>query len=410
MLGDMISHLRDDCGMPVQLLYLLFETPEEAEERRPDLGPQRLYAMNKGTYYAVTRQWFIAQTARDWARGCAQTRQWAADKLVEKYFGDKKNKLLTRDQIRRKALRLGDDPEQMVTEHYRPPRNGAERMLLGRECPWCCKVIKADGDEEQGGIWCEPVEPLLMSDEMRAHLAEEHPVNQLPAEGRRQLGELVKQAKEKDKARGEEIRCEIVEELVATGLVSEVQHCGPRRPGRVTHVRKLKCHVCNIAFTTGAGAMKLHMQGHERNDYTKVGQLCIPIRGYVDDEERRRREEYRPEQHALNGAGQYFWGSDARLFRVDVPQDARHVDPVTGEKGIACRVCGDKVYPYDERLHKLRARSSKVSKMRKHEEACRRRKEAAEAEAAKKRKKQQEEASAAAAKKRKIARDRKEKP
>jgi len=110
----------------------------------------------------------------------------------------------------------------------------------------------------------------------------------------------------------------------------------------------------------------------------------------------------------LNGAGQYFWGSDARLFRVDVPSDARHVDPVTGKKGIVCRICGEKVFPVDERLHNLRARSSKVSKMRKHEEECKRRKEAAEAEAEKKRKKQ-EEASAAAAKKRKIARDRKQK-
>eukprot|EP00392_Amoebophrya_sp_AT5.2_P003673 g3678.t1 len=349
MLGDMITHLRDGCGMPAQLMHLLFETPEEAEQRRPDLGPQRLYAMNKCAFHALARKWFIAETARDWARGCPETRQWAADKLVEKYFGDKKSRLLTRDQIRREAMRRGDDPEQMVAEHYRPPRNGAERMLLGSECPWCCKVIRADDGGDQGEVWCEPVQPLLMSREMRAHLEEDHPVNQLPAEARHELGELVKRAKEKDKIRGEEIRCEVVDELVATGLVSEVRHCGPRRPGRVTHVRKLRRHVCDISFTTGAGAMKLHMQGHGRNDYTKIGQLCI-----------------------------------------------------------VCRVCGDKVFPYDEGLHNLRARSSKVSKMRKHEEECRRRKEAAEAEAEKKRKKQ-EEASAAAAKKRKIDRDRKQK-
>ncbi len=388
MLADMLKHLTHDCRMPVQLLHLLFESLEETKSRRPDLGPQGLYGRNKATFYGVTRQWFISETAKDWARGCAWTREWAADLLAEQYFGDKKNKLMTRDQIRRKAARTGDDPDQMVAQHFRPRRNGAEKTLRGEECIWCSKIVKQPGGDDVE-ILCDPVERMALSNELKEHLQEEHAITALTAQGITEKEELTKKAKTADAQRGEEIRCEIVEELVATGDVTEVQQRGPKRPGRSTYVRKLRCNICCIAFTTSAGSMKLHMEAHKRGDYIKIGQLCQPMKGYVDDEERKMREEFRPEQHAVNSNGQYYYGSDARLYRIDVPEEARHVDPRSGKRCIRCRICGEKTYEYDEQIHNTKSCSHRVTHMRKHEEACRKKKAAAEA-------------AAAAAKKRKI--------
>eukprot|EP00392_Amoebophrya_sp_AT5.2_P011765 g11850.t1 len=405
ILGDVLKHLREDCRMPTEMLHLLFESIEETELRRPDMGQRKLYARNKAVYFACTRQAFIAETARDWARGCEWTREWAADKLAEKYYGDKKNKMPTRDQVRRGALAVGEDPEEMVAQHYRPPRNGAERVLRGVECVWCRKVVDPAADEQ--AIFCEPTEAATLSDAMRAHLAEDHPVAEMGHHARGEQQAALRAAKQKDAIRSEEVRCEIVEELTAGGEVSELQQRGPKRPGRVTYGDKLRCHVCNLSFTTSAGAMKLHMEGHARGDYTKIGQLCIPLKGYVDDEKRKTRNEYRPEQHAVNkNAGQYFFGSDARLCRIDVPGDARHTDPSTGERGIRCRICKEKSFPYDEKKHNLQSRSQRVGNMRRHEEACRKRKEAAEAAAATaaaKRKKQAEEEAKAPKRRRKAA-------
>eukprot|EP00392_Amoebophrya_sp_AT5.2_P006271 g6281.t1 len=360
VLGDVLKHLREDCRMPTELLRLLFESVEETKERRPDLDQQKLYAKNKAAYFACTRQWFVAETAKDWGRGCKWTREWAADKLAEKYYGDKKNKRPTRDQLRRAAIANEDDPEEMIRLHYRPPRNGAEGILRGVECIWCRKVVDPGVEEES--LFCEPTGPMTLSAAMRAHLAEHHPVVGMGPHFREEQQAALRAAKQKDAARSEEIRCRVVNELEAEGGVSEVQQRGPKRHGRVTYVSKLRRHVCDLSFTTSAGAMKLHMhmEGHGRDDYTKIGQLCIPLKGYVYDEERKTRNEYRPEQHAVNrSTGQYYFGSDARLWRIDVPESARHVVPGTGEKRIRCRICKDKSFPYDDDLHNLQSRSQR---------------------------------------------------
>eukprot|EP00392_Amoebophrya_sp_AT5.2_P001989 g1994.t1 len=160
----------------------------------------------------------------------------------------------------------------MVEQHYRPPRNGAERTLQGSSCVWCCEVVDSNVNEAE--IFCEPTEAAGLSDAMRAHLAHRHPVAAMGPGARAMQQDALRAAKEKDRLRGEAIRSKVVEELTAGGDVSEVQQKGPKRPGRATYVDKLKCHVCNLSFTTSAGAMKLHMDGHARGDYTKIGQLC----------------------------------------------------------------------------------------------------------------------------------------
>eukprot|EP00392_Amoebophrya_sp_AT5.2_P009195 g9223.t1 len=63
-----------------------------------------------------------------------------------------------------------------------------------------------------------------------------------------------------------------------------------------------------------------------------------------------------PEQHAVNkNTGQYYCGSDARLWRIDVPDGARFTDPDTGVKKIRCRICNKTAYDYDDDLHNLHA-------------------------------------------------------
>eukprot|EP00392_Amoebophrya_sp_AT5.2_P007022 g7034.t1 len=91
--------------------------------------------------------------------------------------------------------------------------------------------------------------------------------------------------------------------------------------------------------------------GTEDEEWRRFSEELRPIfaavrRRYVDDKKRRARNEYRPEQHAANkNAGQYFCGSDARLWRVDVPDEERHAEPNSGERRTRCRICKEKSAP-----------------------------------------------------------------
>eukprot|EP00392_Amoebophrya_sp_AT5.2_P008883 g8911.t1 len=139
LLQDRIKHLTEDCGLTVEALQLLFETPEEANERRPELPSGQLYAKNKRIFYAATRKWFVRVVARDWARGDGPAEQRAADSLIEKYFGSKDQPNETREQLRRLAVTIDapESPEDFAVKRYRPSPAGLEEPFYSGVCTWC---------------------------------------------------------------------------------------------------------------------------------------------------------------------------------------------------------------------------------------------------------------------------------
>eukprot|EP00392_Amoebophrya_sp_AT5.2_P019615 g20539.t1 len=147
MLGDRIAHLANECGLPIEMLRLLFETVEQANARRPDLKPGDLYATNKNIFYAATRKWFVREVARDWARGDA-----------------------------------------------------------GR-CKWCGVVY---GSAEQEEIWCEPTEIATVPQLLKQHLHDCHKAFEPDEAEAHCRKEFVKLAKECDAQRSKWIRGQII--------------------------------------------------------------------------------------------------------------------------------------------------------------------------------------------------------
>eukprot|EP00392_Amoebophrya_sp_AT5.2_P002861 g2866.t1 len=240
MLGDRISHLANECGMPIEMLRLLLETVDEANARRPELRKGELYATNKSAFYAATRKWFIREVARDWARGDPQAEERAADALTEKYFGDKSNPKETREQMRKRAVAMGAEitPDEAVRRHYRPSASGLEGVFYSGRCKWCGVQY---GPAEQEEIWCEPTEIATVPPSMKEHLGACHQVFKPDAEEVRCRQEFVKLAKARDAERGKQIRAQIIGKHAC---LSEVRTTGPRRAGRVTHVPKIACRFC----------------------------------------------------------------------------------------------------------------------------------------------------------------------
>eukprot|EP00392_Amoebophrya_sp_AT5.2_P005026 g5035.t1 len=268
MLQDRIKHLVEECGLPVEMLHLLFETTGEADARRADMRPSELYLLNKRVFHAATRKWFIQAVAKDWSRGDVKIEEQAADELVEKYFGSKNNPGETREQMRRRAVAQGADlgPEEVVRMYYRPPRTGIEEPFYGGQCKWCGQRF---GRASEGEIWCEPTRVANVPEALKLHLKECHAVFTPDEEEIKCRQELVKVAKERDAERGKQIRSDIIGRYTS---LSEVRKTGPRRAGRVTHVPKIKCRLCKTNFTSSAGAMELHAQAHLRDDYIKNSQ------------------------------------------------------------------------------------------------------------------------------------------
>eukprot|EP00392_Amoebophrya_sp_AT5.2_P013417 g13535.t1 len=356
MLGDRITHLTDECELPIEMLRLLFETVEQANARRPELKPGELYASNKCVFYAAARKWFVREVARDWARGDAQAEERAADSLIEKYFGDKKNPKETREQMRRRAVAMGVEitPDEVVKRHYRPSVTGLEGVFYSGRRKWCGAAYGPAAQEE---LWCEPTEIATVPQLLKQHLHDCHGAYAPDEAELHCRREFVKLAKECDAQRGKWIRSQIIGKYAC---LSEVRMTGPRRAGRVTHVPKIACRFCkhknkkSVHFTSSAGAMALHAEAHLRDDYIKNSQMYRRVR--ADDGSWRKVmiNEYRPECHQLQPNGHYFAGSDASLCTVQMPRmfEPRSVTR-DGTPSIRCRFCKKFHVEYDENLHDL---------------------------------------------------------
>eukprot|EP00392_Amoebophrya_sp_AT5.2_P017721 g18128.t1 len=237
MLGDRIAHLTEECGLPIEMLRLLFETVEQADARRPELKPGELYASNKCVFYAATRKWFVREVARDWARGDAKAEERAADMLIEKYFGDKKNPKETREQMRRRAAAMGAEitPDEVVKRHYRPSASGLEGVFYSGRRKWCGAAY---GPAVQEELWREPTEIAIVPQLLKQHLHDCHGAHKPDEAELHCRREFAKLAKECDSQRGKWIRSQIIGKYAC---LSEVRMTGPRRAGRVTHVPKIAC-------------------------------------------------------------------------------------------------------------------------------------------------------------------------
>eukprot|EP00392_Amoebophrya_sp_AT5.2_P009731 g9759.t1 len=367
MLQDRLKHLVEECGLPIELLRLLFESVEEANERRPDLKAGELYVTNKRVFYAATRKWFVREVARDWARGDAHAEERAADMLIEKYFGEKENPKETREQMRRRAVAMEAEltPDEVVKRHWRPSATGLEGVFYSGKCKWCGAAY---GPAEQEELWCEPTEIATVPQLLKQHLEECHAVYKLDEAELHVKREFVRIAKSKDVERGKEIRSQIIGRYTC---LSEVRKTGPRRVGRVTHVPKIACRLCGLHFTSSAGAMELHAKAHLRDDYIKNSQTYRRARGENGKWRKVMINEYRPECHQMHPNGHYFAGSDASLCAIEVPQffDPR-LTAAGGKPSIRCRFCKRFHLEYDEDEHEWARLGKAVSIMRKHEAIC----------------------------------------
>ena len=98
--------------------------------------------------------------------------------------------------------------------------------------------------------------------------------------------------------------------------------------------------------------MVAHALAHERDDFIKIAK--IPNKNI-----------WRPEQHTYNfTTGKMYYGSDARLERIVVPQASK----AESDNSITCRKC--KKYSRNVSGITLHAYAKYVGKMRDHEMAC----------------------------------------
>eukprot|EP00392_Amoebophrya_sp_AT5.2_P017936 g18359.t1 len=367
MVQDRTRHLTEDCGFTMEALQLLFETPGEADARRPELPPGQLYARSKRIFYAATRKWFVQAVAKDWARGDPQAEERAADSLTEKYFGSRDQPNETREQLRRLAVTAGapEPPDEFAKKRYRPSPSGIEEAYYGGECTWCgCRFAP----KPAGELWCEPVERTAVPDALGEHLRQCRPVFKPTEEDIQRRREYVGEAKQKDAERGKQVREEIIGRY---SCLRDASGEGPMRPGRITHVAKIECRFCRLNLTSSAGAMALHTEAHLRDDYIKNSEICRRVRAEDGTWTKVFTGEFRPEYHQPHVSGHFFAGSDASLCSIAVPR--LYGPRFIGARGcphIKCRFCEKYCLEYDEGGHDLARRGKAVSMMREHEAIC----------------------------------------
>ncbi|CAD7962127.1 unnamed protein product [Amoebophrya sp. A120] len=370
LLEDCVGYMQDKCGLSSHVMEQIFMSPEECAQARPDLkGPDSLHNKNKRLFYVVTRWQHIRECVADWSKSEKRPAEKTLldeehlDYLAIKYFGTENGPKTTRAQIRKDAVAGGYDPAAMLAGYDRP--TGAPQYLYrAKKCPWCspdASEFGARSDDE----WRALDSVVGLPPEFLDHVSREHAAVEPKTD---RLDEAREYNEDIDGEKSAQIRREIIQQHEC---LREKPAKGRLPRGRTKRVPQITCTICSRDFTSSAGAMALHAQAHENEEYQTLGQI---YRTDATTGERFATSEFRPQQHIWDeGRGKFTAGSDAHSCAIIIPRAAeyrtRH-----NKMGIKCRKCtafriqlqGDD----EDQLHYCKAVEKKVEKMKKREKWC----------------------------------------
>ena len=133
-----------------------------------------------------------------------------------------------------------------------------------------------------------------------------------------------------------------------------VKKTGPNSNKNKT--QKYKCEYCNRNFATSVAAMIAHTKSHENSSFIKIG---------IINKGRKNKNSLRPMEHAYNKqTGKYFYGSDAKLHEILMPNNLSIDDGI-----IKCRKCQDFKLKYSN-LMSNQKKSKIINSFEKHEYYC----------------------------------------